>query len=38
LFSRKRDGALARPGAVAFRIAGAQPLAQHRKGMSGLDD
>ncbi|MBP8296754.1 MAG: succinylglutamate desuccinylase/aspartoacylase family protein [Burkholderiales bacterium] len=37
LFSRKRDGALVWPGAVAFRIAGAQPLA-HRKGMSGLDD
>ncbi|MBK9605041.1 MAG: succinylglutamate desuccinylase/aspartoacylase family protein [Betaproteobacteria bacterium] len=37
LFSRKRNGALAWPGAVAFRIAGAKPLA-HRKGMSGLDD
>ena len=37
LFSRKRNGALAWPGMVAFRIAGAKPLA-HRKGMSGLDD
>jgi predicted deacylase len=37
LFSRKRDGALAWPGMVAYRIAGATPLA-HRKGMSGLDD
>ncbi|MEO8304005.1 MAG: succinylglutamate desuccinylase/aspartoacylase family protein [Betaproteobacteria bacterium] len=37
LFSRKRDGELAWPGRVAFRIAGAKPLA-HRKGMSGLDD
>jgi predicted deacylase len=37
LFSRKRDGGLAWPGMVAFRIAGAKPLA-HRKGMSGLDD
>jgi len=37
LFSRKRDGGLVWPGMVAFRIAGAKPLA-HRKGMSGLDD
>jgi predicted deacylase len=37
LFSRKRDGGLAWPGMVAFRIAGATALA-HRKGMSGLDD
>lgn len=37
LFSRKRDGGLAWPGMVAFRIAGAKPLA-HRVGMSGLDD
>ena len=37
LFSRKRDGGLAWPGMVAFRIAGAKRLA-HRKGMSGLDD
>ena len=37
LFSRKRDGGLAWPGMVAYRIAGANPLA-HRKGMSGLDD
>ncbi len=37
LFSRRRDGALAWPGMVAYRIAGAKPLA-HRKGMSGLDD
>jgi len=37
LFSRKRDGGLAWPGMVAFRIAGPKPLA-HRKGMSGLDD
>ena len=37
LFSRKRDGILAWPGMVAYRIAGAKPLA-HRKGMSGLDD
>ena len=37
LFSRKRNGGLAWPGMVAFRIAGAKPLA-HRKGMSGLDD
>ena len=37
LFSRKRDGGLAWPGMVAFRIAGAKPLA-HRIGMSGLDD
>ena len=37
LFSRKRDGGLAWPGMVAFRIAGAKPLA-HRTGMSGLDD
>lgn len=37
LFSRKRNGGLAWPGMVAFRIAGAKPLA-HRRGMSGLDD
>ncbi len=37
LFSRKRDGGLAWPGMVAFRIAGATRLA-HRRGMSGLDD
>lgn len=37
LFSRRRSGVLAWPGMVAFRIAGAKPLA-HRKGMSGLDD
>jgi len=37
LFARKRDGLLAWPGMVAFRIAGAKPLA-HRKGMSNLDD
>jgi predicted deacylase len=37
LFSRKRNGGLAWPGMVAFRIAGAMPLA-HRKGISGLDD
>jgi uncharacterized protein len=37
LFSRKLDGRLAWPGAVLFRIAGAEPLA-HRKGLSGLDD
>ena len=37
LFSRKRDGVLSWPGMVAYRIAGAKPLA-HRKGMSGLDD
>ena len=37
LFSRRRNGGLAWPGMVAFRIAGAKPLA-HRKGMSGLDD
>lgn len=37
LFSRKRSGALAWPGMVAFHIAGAKPLA-HRKGMIGLDD
>ena len=37
LFSRKRDGRLAWPGMVVFRIAGARLLA-HRKGMSGLDD
>jgi uncharacterized protein len=37
LFSRKRNGGLAWPGMVAFRIAGAKPLA-HRMGMSGLDD
>ena len=37
LFSRKRDGRLAWPGMVLFRIAGAKILA-HRKGMSGLDD
>jgi predicted deacylase len=37
LFSRKRNGGLAWPGMVAFRIAGSKILA-HRKGMSGLDD
>jgi hypothetical protein len=37
LFSRRPDGRLAWPGMVAYRIAGAKPLA-HRKGMSGLDD
>jgi hypothetical protein len=37
LVSRKRDGGLAWPGMVAYRIAGAKPLA-HRLGMSGLDD
>ncbi len=37
LFSGKQPGALAWPGAVVFRIAGAKVLA-HRKGMSGLDD
>jgi predicted deacylase len=37
LFSRRTDGRLAWPGMVAYRIAGARPLA-HRKGMSGLDD
>jgi uncharacterized protein len=37
LFSRRRNGALAWPGMVAYRIAGPKPLA-HRKGMSGLDD
>jgi predicted deacylase len=37
LFSRKRDGALAWPGMVTYRIAGAKPLA-HRVGLSGLDD
>ncbi len=37
LFSRKRNGGLAWPGMVAYRIAGAKPLA-HRQGMSGLDD
>ena len=37
LFSRKLDGRLAWPGAVLFRIAGAELLA-HRKGLSGLDD
>ena len=37
LFSRKLDGRLAWPGAVLFRIAGAEVLA-HRKGLSGLDD
>jgi predicted deacylase len=37
LFSRRPDGRLAWPGMVAYRIAGARPLA-HRKGMSGLDD
>ena len=37
LFARKRSGSVAWPGMVAFRIAGAKPLA-HRKGMSGLDD
>jgi uncharacterized protein len=37
LFSRRLDGRLVWPGAVLFRIAGAQALA-HRKGVSGLDD
>ena len=37
LFSRRRNGSLAWPGMVAFRIAGPKPLA-HRAGMSGLDD
>jgi uncharacterized protein len=37
LFSRRPDGRLAWPGMVAYRLAGAMPLA-HRKGMSGLDD
>lgn len=37
LFSRKRNGGIAWPGMVAFRIAGPKVLA-HRKGMSGLDD
>jgi predicted deacylase len=37
LFSRRRNGALAWPGMVAYRIAGAKPLS-HRIGMSGLDD
>jgi predicted deacylase len=37
LFARRQDGALAWPGKVAFRIAGAKPLA-HRLGLSGLDD
>ena len=37
LFSRKRNGGLAWPGMVAYRIAGPKPLA-HRRGMSGLDD
>ena len=37
LFSRRMSGALAWPGMVAYRIAGAKPLA-HRQGMSGLDD
>ena len=37
LFARRRNGELAWPGMVAFRIAGAKPLT-HRKGMSGLDD
>ena len=37
LFSRKPDGRLAWPGAVAYRIAGPKVLA-HRVGMSGLDD
>jgi predicted deacylase len=37
LFSRRPDGRLAWPGMVAYRIAGAKPLA-HRRGMSGLDD
>ncbi|MBG9386513.1 succinylglutamate desuccinylase/aspartoacylase family protein [Caenimonas aquaedulcis] len=36
-FSGKQNGALAWPGAVLFRIAGAKVL-PHRKGMSGLDD
>ncbi|MEO7854973.1 MAG: succinylglutamate desuccinylase/aspartoacylase family protein [Rubrivivax sp.] len=37
LFARGRDGMLAWPGKVVYRIAGAKPLA-HRAGMSGLDD
>ncbi len=37
LFSRRSNGDLAWPGMVAYRIAGATPLA-HRIGMSGLDD
>jgi predicted deacylase len=37
LFSRRRDGRLAWPGMVCFRVAGAKPL-KHRKGASGLDD
>jgi predicted deacylase len=37
LFSRKRNGNLAWPGMVVYRIAGPTMLA-HRKGMSGLDD
>ena len=37
LFSRKRNGGIAWPGMVAYRIAGRKLLA-HRKGMSGLDD
>jgi predicted deacylase len=37
LFSRKRNGGIAWPGMVAYRIAGEKMLA-HRKGMSGLDD
>ena len=37
LFSRKRNGGIAWPGMVAFRIAGPKMLA-HRKGVSGLDD
>ncbi|MEO7761648.1 MAG: hypothetical protein ABIS68_07025, partial [Casimicrobiaceae bacterium] len=37
LFSRKRNGGIAWPGMVAYRIAGAKML-PHRTGMSGLDD
>jgi predicted deacylase len=37
LFSRRRDGLIAWPGMVCYRIAGPKPLA-HRRGMSGLDD
>jgi predicted deacylase len=37
LFSRRSNGALAWPGMVCYRIAGATVLS-HRVGMSGLDD
>ena len=37
VFSRRRNGQLAWPGMVVYRIAGPKLLA-HRKGMSGLDD